>query len=59
MSVEQQVLWFQITIDDMFRVKVLDRQRNFCSVEFRDWVWKTLFHGLARFTAVLQSLTHL
>lgn len=41
-SIEEQIFWFQIAIDDLFRVKVFERQGHFRSVELCDGVGEAL-----------------
>ena len=39
---EEQVLGLQVPVDDVVRVQVVQRQRDFCRVELGDWVRKAL-----------------
>jgi hypothetical protein len=41
-TVEQQVLWFKITVDDMFLMQVLERQGDFGGIEFGNRVGEAL-----------------
>jgi hypothetical protein len=42
MAVEQQVFGFQIAVDDVVLVKVVERERNLCSIEFGNRIGKAL-----------------
>jgi hypothetical protein len=42
MSVKEQVLGFQISVYDLFRMQILERKGDFRSIEFRNWIWKSL-----------------
>jgi len=42
MSVEQQVLGFQITVDDVVGMEVVERERDLGGVELCDWIWEAL-----------------
>ena len=42
MTVQQQVLGFEISVDDIFGVEILQRERDFCCVEFGHRIWESL-----------------
>lgn len=42
MSVEEEVLGFQVSVDDVFRMQVLERKRDLGGVEFGDGVRESL-----------------
>lgn len=47
MSVEQQVLGLQITVDDVHRVQVVESERDLGGVELSNGVGESLRIGLA------------
>jgi hypothetical protein len=40
--IEQQILGLQVAVDDVVRVQVVERERDFRRVELCDWVGKAL-----------------
>lgn len=42
MAVEQQILGLQVAVDDVVRVQVVERERDFGGVELCDWVGEAL-----------------
>ena len=42
MSIQQQILGLQVTVDDVHAMEVFERKRDFCSVELRDRVREAL-----------------
>jgi len=44
-SVEQQVFWFEITVDDVVRVEVVEGERDLGSVELGHWVREALIQS--------------
>ena len=46
-SIEKQIFWLQIAINDLLLVKIFESQGHFCSVKLRDWVGEALEYGLA------------
>lgn len=42
MTVEEQVLGLEVSIDDVLGMQILQRQRDFCGVELCDGIWEAL-----------------
>jgi hypothetical protein len=49
--VEEDVFGFEVAVDDVEIVEVVEGEGDFCSVEFGDWIWKSL----GRFVVELRS----
>ena len=43
MSVEQQVFGLEIAVNDVHAMKIIECQRDFSGVKFRDRIWKALW----------------
>lgn len=41
-KVQQDILRFQVTVDDVESMKIVQGQRNLCGIEFRYWVRESL-----------------
>ena len=48
MTVKQEILRLQVTIDNLMGVKILQRQCDFCCIEFGNWIGETLQGGRVR-----------
>lgn len=42
MAIQQQVLGFQVAVDDVMRVQVVECERNLCGIELGDGVGEAL-----------------
>jgi hypothetical protein len=40
--VEEDVFGFEVAVDDVEVVEVVEGESDLCSVEFGDWIWKSL-----------------
>jgi hypothetical protein len=46
-SIKKKVFWLQVAINDVSRVKILERQSHFCSIKLGDWIGEALKRHLA------------
>lgn len=45
MTIKQEILRLQVTIDDLMMMQILEGKSDFCSVELGDWIGESLLRG--------------
>lgn len=58
-SVKKQVLGFQISVYDLLRMQILERKGDFRSIEFGDWIRKSLEYSCVNIPERFILMTYL